>query len=208
MINNILINEHSSIKIKDEKIIYFDPFRIKDDVHDADLIFVTHSHFDHFSKEDIDKIINQNTTLIFPLSMKNEVEGLYKNIEYFNVYEKKNIKGYEVEAIPSYNINKPMHPKENRWLGYIIAINNHKIFVCGDTDINEDNKKVKCDIILIPVGGTYTMDALEAASLVNKINPKVAIPTHYGTLVGEKIHGDEFANYVNKNIKVVKKIVF
>ena len=172
------------------------------------MIFLTHSHFDHYSKEDIEKILNKNTILIFPLSMKNEVNDIYENIVYFDVDEEKNIEGYKVKAVPSYNVNKPMHPKENKWLGYIIEINNQQIYVCGDTDYNEDNEKIRCDIILIPVGGTYTMNAMEAANLVNKIEPKIAIPTHYGTLVGEKNHGDEFEKYVNKNIKVVKKLKF
>ena len=208
MVNNIYINEHSSIKIIDKKVIYFDPFRIKENKHDADLIFITHSHFDHYSKEDIEKILNKNTILISPLSMKNEVNAIYENIVYFDVDEEKNIEGYKVKAVPSYNVNKPMHPKENKWLGYIIEINNQQIYVCGDTDYNEGNEKIRCDIILIPVGGTYTMNAMEAANLVNKIEPKIAIPTHYGTLVGEKNHGDEFEKYVNKNIKVVKKLQF
>ena len=132
--NNIYINEHSSIKIIDKKVIYFDPFRIKESKHDADLIFITHSHFDHYSKEDIGKILNKNTILIFPLSMKNEVNDIYENIVYFDVDEEKNIEGYKVKAVPSYNVNKPMHPKENKWLGYIIEINNQQIYVCGDVE--------------------------------------------------------------------------
>lgn len=210
MIERISINEHSSIRIDCGEIVYFDPFRIKKDSHDADIIFVTHSHFDHYSLEDINKIIKKNTTLVFPFSMQEETKNLVKEYDviYLKPNEEKSIKGMKVEAIHSYNVNKPMHPKSNGWLGYIIVINNTRIYVCGDSDLNEDVLKVKCDIALVPVGGTYTMNAEEAAKLINKINPEIAIPTHYGTLVGEQNHGDEFESKVNKNIKVIKKIEF
>ena len=210
MINKICVNEHSSICIKDKLTLYFDPFRIQNESHDADIIFITHSHFDHYSLEDIKKIINENTVLVFPKSMGNEANGngLNNQFIFFDAYEEKEIKSYKVQAVPSYNIGKPMHPKENKWVGYIVEIGSQKVYVCGDTDDISEKENLKCDIILIPVGGTYTMNAMEAANLVNKIEPKIAIPTHYGTLVGEKNHGDEFEKHVNKNIKVVKKLEF
>lgn len=210
MINKISVNEHSSICIKDKLTLYFDPFRIKNESHDADIIFVTHSHFDHYSVEDINKIINEKTTLVFPKTMENEVlENHNNNLKIFiDVYEEKEIKGYKVKAVPSYNIGKPMHPKDNRWLGYIVEINNQKVYVCGDTDNISNEENLECDIVLVPVGGFYTMSAKEAANFVNTIQPKIAIPTHYGTLVGEKTYGDEFASLVDSSIEVIKKIKF
>ena len=210
MINKISVNEHSSICIKDKLTLYFDPFRIQNESHDADIIFITHSHFDHYSLEDIKKIINENTVLVFPKSMENEVNGngLNNQFIFFDVYEEKEIKSYKVQAVPSYNIGKPMHPKENKWVGYIVEIDSQKVYVCGDTDDISEKENLKCDIVLIPVGGYYTMSAFEAANFVRNIKPEVAIPTHYGTLVGEKTYGDEFESFVDSNIIVVKKIKF
>ena len=210
MINKISVNEHSSICIKDKLTLYFDPFRILSDTHDADIIFVTHSHFDHYSLEDIKKIINETTILVFPKSMENDVNesGLKNSFVFVEPYEEKEIKGYKVKAVPSYNIGKPMHPKENNWVGFIVEIDSQKVYVCGDTDDISEIEKIECDVVLVPVGGFYTMSALEAAHFVNNIKPKVAIPTHYGTLVGEKTYGDEFIKHVNKNIEVIKKIKF
>ena len=210
MINKISVNEHSSICIKDKLTLYFDPFRILSDTHDADIIFVTHSHFDHYSLEDIKKIINETTILVFPKSMENDVNesGLKNSFVFVEPYEEKEIKGYKVKAVPSYNIGKPMHPKENNWVGFIVEIDSQKVYVCGDTDDISEIEKIECDVVLVPVGGFYTMSALEAAHFVNNIKPKVAIPTHYGTLVGEKTYGDEFIKHVNKTIEVIKKIKF
>lgn len=210
IIDFISINEHSSIRLETSKIIYFDPFRIKEIKHDADLILITHSHFDHFSKEDIEKINNINSKIICPLSMEKELkESNFKNdIIYMSPNEEIQIGGINIKAISSYNVNKPMHPKDNKWLGYIIEVDNTCIYVAGDSDVNEDNLKVKCDVAMVPVGGFYTMNHEEAAFLVNKIKPAIAIPTHYGTLVGEKIYGDLFASLVSEDIEVIKKIVF
>ena len=210
MINKISVNEHSSICIKDKLTIYFDPFRILSDTHDADIIFVTHSHFDHYSLEDIKKIIKENTVLVFPKSMENEVKenGLDNQFVFVNPYDEVEVKGYKVKAVPSYNIGKPMHSKENNWVGYIVEIDGQLIYVCGDTDDISEKEKLECDIVLVPVGGFYTMSASEAANFVNNIKPKVAIPTHYGTLVGEKTYGDDFITCVDKNIEVIKKIKF
>ena len=210
MINKISVNEHSSICIKDKLTLYFDPFKIQNESHDADIIFVTHSHFDHYSLEDIKKIINETTILVFPKSMENDVNesGLKNSFVFVEPYEEKEIKGYKVKAVPSYNIGKPMHPKENNWVGFIVEIDSQKVYVCGDTDDISEIEKIECDVVLVPVGGFYTMSALEAAHFVNNIKPKVAIPTHYGTLVGEKTYGDEFIKHVNKTIEVIKKIKF
>jgi len=104
------------------------------------------------------------------------------------------------------NINKQFHPKANNWVGYIITLENERIYVAGDTDITEDNKKVKCDIALVPIGGTYTMTSKEAAELVNTIKPKTVIPTHYITIVGTKEDEKIFQSLLNKEIECLIKI--
>ena len=94
------------------------------------------------------------------------------------------VQGIKFETIPAYNTNKTFHPKENGWVGYIITLDDIRYYIAGDTDITEENKKVKCDVAFVPVGGTYTMNFKEAANLINEIKPKIAVPTHYGSVVG------------------------
>lgn len=201
----IIVNAHSSIKIISDKIIYFDPFLIEEESHDGDIIFITHDHFDHFSIEDIKKIEKEDTVYVIPDNMYNLLGG--ENVVVLNPYEKTNIEGYDVTTIPSYNINKPYHPKEKNNLGYIIEIESQRIYVAGDCDINDDNKKIKVDIALVPIGGKYTMNYKEASELINLIKPKLVIPTHYGSInIGDKKDGEKFKELINKDIKVELKI--
>ena len=204
MINNISINCHSSIKINGEKIIYIDPYKIKEINKDADLIFITHEHYDHYSFEDINKIKKNNTRFIVPNSMKNRliIDGISENdIISVDVKNKYNVDDIEFETIPAYNINKSFHPKSNNWVGYIININNIKYYIAGDTDITDEAINVKCDIAFIPIGGTYTMDYKEAATLTNKIKPKYAIPIHYGLIVGTNEDAINYSNLLDKEIE-------
>ena len=204
MINNISINCHSSIKINGEKVIYVDPYKIKGINNDADLIFITHEHYDHYSIEDINKIKKSNTRFIVPKSMKNRliIDGISENdIISVDVKNKYNVDDIEFETIPAYNINKSFHPKNNNWVGYIININNIKYYIAGDTDITDEAINVKCDIAFIPIGGTYTMDYKEAATLTNKIKPKYAIPIHYGLIVGTNEDAINYSNLLDKEIE-------
>ena len=204
MINNISINCHSSIKINGEKVIYVDPYKIKGINNDADLIFITHEHYDHYSIEDINKVKKNNTRFIVPKSMKNRliIDGISESdIISVDVKNKYNIDDIEFETIPAYNINKNFHPKNNNWVGYIININNIKYYIAGDTDMTEEAINVKCDIAFIPIGGTYTMDYKEAATLTNKIKPKYAIPIHYGLIVGTNEDAINYSNLLDKEIE-------
>ena len=197
---------HSSIRIQGEnKIIYLDPFRIKDETRDADIVFITHSHYDHFLEEDIKKVKNDNTKIVVTDDLIDRAIKLgFKEeniiiVEPNNLYKVANI---DIETIPAYNINKKFHPKENNWVGYILNLEGERIYVAGDTDITEENKNIECDIALIPVGGTYTMDYKEAAELVNIIKPKTVIPIHYAELVGVKEDATKFSELVSSDIQV------
>ena len=206
MLNNIEVLYHSSIRIKKEKTIYIDPFKIDRNYNDADIIFITHDHYDHYSEEDIDKVINENAVIVIPEELLTKVlkKGINKNaIITVEPNQKYMVQGIKFETVPAYNTNKIFHPKENGWVGYVIEINGIKYYIAGDTDITEENKKVKCDVAFVPVGGTYTMDFKEAAQLVNQIQPKVAVPIHYGSLVGTKQDAEEFIKLLHKNIKGV-----
>lgn len=204
MLENIEVLYHSSIRINKEKIIYIDPFKINKNYNDADIIFITHNHYDHYSEEDIDKVINENTTIIIPDELLTKLlrKGINKNA-IITVEPNKNymVQGIKFETISAYNTNKTFHPKENGWVGYIIIINGIRYYIAGDTDITEENKQVKCDVAFVPVGGTYTMDFKEAASLINEIKPKIAIPIHYGSIVGTEQDAIDFIRLLHPEIK-------
>ena len=204
MLDNIEVLCHSSIKINKDKIIYIDPFKIDKNYNDADFVFITHNHYDHYSEEDIDKVINKNTTIIIPKELLTKLlkKGINKNaIVTVEPNEKYMAQGIKFETIPAYNINKTFHPKENAWVGYIITLDNIRYYIAGDTDITEESKKVKCDVAFVPVGGTYTMDFKEAAQLVNEIQPKIAVPIHYGSIVGTEQNASDFIKLLYPNIK-------
>ena len=204
MLENIEVLYHSSIRISKNKIIYIDPFKIDKNYNDADIIFITHDHYDHYSEEDIDKVIKENTTIIIPEELLTKLlrKGINKNaIITVEPNEKYMVQGIKFETIPSYNTNKTFHPKENGWIGYIITLDGIRYYIAGDTDITEENKKVKCDVAFVPVGGTYTMDFKEAAQLINEIQPKIAVPIHYGSVVGTEQDAIDFIKLLHPSIK-------
>lgn len=204
MLENIEVLYHSSIKINKEKTIYIDPFKIDKDYNDADIVFITHDHFDHYSEEDIDKVINENTTIIIPEELLTKIlrKGINKNaIITVEPNKKYIVQGIKFETIPAYNTNKTFHPKENDWIGYIIMLDGIRYYIAGDTDITEENKKVKCDVAFVPVGGTYTMNFKEAAQLINEIQPKIAVPIHYGSIVGTEQDATDFIKLLHPTIK-------
>lgn len=204
MLENIEVLYHSSIRINKEKTIYIDPFKIDRNYNDADIVFITHDHYDHYSEEDIDKVINENTTIIIPEELLTKLlkKGINKNaIITVEPNEKYVVQGIKFETIPAYNTNKTFHPKKNGWVGYIIIINGIRYYIAGDTDITEENKKVKCDVAFVPVGGTYTMDFKEAANLINEIKPKIAILIHYGSVVGTEQDAIDFIRLLHPEIK-------
>ncbi len=198
---------HSSIRIAKEKKIYIDPYKIQENYNDADLILCTHSHYDHFSIEDIQKVIGKYTKIFIQEESKQELINIgvnEENIIIIKPYEKYEYEeSVRIETIPAYNKNKNYHPKDKNWVGYIIEIENTKYYIAGDTDYTKEASKVKCDVAFLPIGGTYTMDYIEAAALANKIKPKFVIPIHYGTIVGDPEDGVLFKDLIDKKIKCV-----
>ena len=212
MLDRIEVFTHSSIRIRsDLGTIYVDPFHMREEPHDADFVLITHQHYDHFSVEDIRKVIKDSTILVSPESMIDDARELGREVKEIigvapGVYRE--IAGLELETIPAYNTLKPFHPRRAEWVGYILRLEGKRIYIAGDTGVTREARQVKCDIALLPVGGTYTMDTKRAADLVNAIRPEYAIPTHYGSIVGKESDGKTFAELVQSPVKVVEKIQY
>ncbi len=198
---NIVVNTRSSIKITGTKTTYFDPLNIEGAPHDADFIFITHEHYDHFSPEDIKRVSKEDTKIVVPLVMVDTVVGnKFPMQEVYGILpgETKNYDGVKCKGIPAYNIDKPFHPQNNNWIGYLIELDGKTYYVMGDTDVTREAKLVDADVVFIPIGGKYTMDAIEAAEFINEKKPGIVVPIHYAdTEVGES-----FVKLLNRNIEV------
>ena len=211
MLDNIRVFTQSSIRIESRHgVIYADPFGLKENFHDASFILITHDHSDHFSPEDIAKVIKDDTIIVGPEKMEGklcEVAGEGNKVYTLAPGVYKEINGLEIETVPAYNNLKPFHPKMMGWLGFILRLDK-RIYIAGDTSLTKDNQQVKCDIALVPIGGKFTMDPGKAAELINIIRPEYAIPTHFGGIVGSPDCADAFKAGVNPPVKVVDKIEY
>lgn len=202
---NIIHFGHSSFLIEGDKRVYIDPYILPADVKKADMILVTHEHFDHFDRAKIKELIKQGTEIIIPPGCASGLDVKFRMIREGETIELGSVK---VTAVPAYNTNKfrtgsiPFHAK-GEGFGYIVEMKGVKVYHAGDTDFIPEMKKVKADIALLPIGGTYTMDAKEAAEAANAIRPSVAIPMHYNTIKETTANPEEFAKLVSKPIKVV-----
>jgi L-ascorbate metabolism protein UlaG (beta-lactamase superfamily) len=200
MLENIKWLGHDTFKIVGEKVIYTDPFQIAQP-DKADIILITHEHYDHFSPEDIKKILDPDTVLVLPKDCAGKIKA--KEIV-VKPGDKITVEGIEIEAVPSYNTNKKFHPKEKGWVGYIFKVSGKRFYIAGDTDYIPEMKTFKdIDIALLPVSGTYVMDAKEAVQAALDINPKIAIPMHYGSIVGSESDAKYFADALKGKIEVV-----
>ena len=184
---------HASIKLSGDKIIYFDPYKIEDELHDADYIFITHDHYDHYDEKSINNIKKDTTKIIVPKCLEDKEN--YLVVEPNNTYT---IDDMTFDTIPSYNLNKPFHPKEKGYVGYNVKIDDTYYYIMGDTDVTEESKQVKTDICFIPIGGVYTMDVYEAIDYINKLKPNKAIPIHYGLIVGDSSLKETFEKGIEK----------
>lgn len=200
MCDEITINTHSSIRIEGSKIIYIDPYGIEKSNNDADYIFITHEHFDHYDTESIAKIIKNGTIVIAPETMKDIISSKYE-CRLCKPNENYTLEKVEFETRRAYNKILPFHPKSKNWLGYVIKMDNKTYYITGDTDALEENNNVICDVLLVPVGGTYTCNAKEAAKFASQIKPEYVIPTHYGSVAGNKKDGINFKEELEKICK-------
>ena len=197
----IEVLRHASVKLTGDQVIYIDPYQVKEELNDADYIFITHDHYDHYDEESIHNIKKDTTKIIVPTCLKDKDNSLV--VEPNHHYQIDNI---SFDTIRSYNVGKPFHPREKDYVGYNICLEDTFFYIMGDTDRTPETDQVKTDICFVPIGGTYTMDAKEAAAYINDIHPQVAIPIHYGLITGDLNLANEFKEKVNKEIKVEIKI--
>lgn len=200
MLENVKWLGHAGFRIKGEKTIYIDPFKIKE-TEPADIIIITHEHFDHLSPEDINKIQTGKTVVVTTPDCLIKVSG---NVKAINPGTILNVDGIQIEAVPAYNTNKQFHPRANGWVGVILTVNGKRIYHAGDTDnIPEMTSLKNIDVALLPVSGTYVMTAEEAADAANKIMPKVAVPMHYGAIVGTKADAEKFKKLCKCKVEIL-----
>lgn len=191
---------HASFKITGEKTIYIDPWKIESG-DKADIILVSHPHYDHYSQEDIDKILAPHTVVVTVEDVASKVGGIVKVVAPRDTVE---IHGITIEAVPAYNVDKEFHPKSNAWLGFVVEMGGERLYYAGDTDrIPEMGAVSDVDIALLPVGGTYTMDAWDAVKVAEAMRPRIAIPYHWGDIVGSSNDAERFAEVYSGRTEVL-----
>lgn len=192
---------HASFRIDGEKRVYIDPWKISGGPI-ADLVLVSHSHYDHYSQEDVDKISGPNTVLITVREVAEKAGG---NAEILEPGDTADVMGIKIEAPPAYNIGKQFHPKANGWIGFVVEMGGERLYYAGDTDIVPEMRDLlDIDVALLPVGGTYTMNAAEAAEAAKIIKPGVAVPYHWGDIVGSESDAKRFARIYGGKVEILK----
>jgi L-ascorbate metabolism protein UlaG (beta-lactamase superfamily) len=201
---------HDTFRIAGSKVIYTDPYKVtKRDK--ADIVLISHEHFDHLSKEDLEKVISSGTTIVASPLCKDGLKDIrVKEIHYLDPGGNVGVDGVEIEAVPAYNINKfrepgkAFHPKGEKRLGFVFNLDGSVVYYAGDADFIPEMKSIRCDIAMLPVSGTYVMTAEEAAEAAAVLKPKIAVPMHYGAIVGSDADAKKFKSLVeNCQVEIV-----
>jgi len=204
LLKGVSLMKNSTIRIQRDRVIYFDPYEIQKDLKDADLIFISHDHFDHLSVESIMKLVKEDTVLVAPESSAALLEGEgFRNVTAVQPSKSYEVGGVSFTTVPMYNVGKKFHEKSENFVGYVVRIDGAEYYFAGDTDLIPEMESIKADVVFLPVGGTYTMDASEAARAANIIKPAVAVPMHYADVVGAAEDGEAFIRGLDKLIKGV-----
>ena len=179
--------------------VHIDPWGVPDGEEKADVLLITHAHFDHFSQEDIDRVTKDGTIIIAPHDVASDCLAPTGDIRPIKPGETIEAAGLQVHAVPAYNVRPErleMHPRDNNWVGFVLDLGGVMTYLAGDTDHIPEMADIKTDVAFLPAGGTYTMDLEEAVGATKDINPKIAVPYHFGFVVGSRSIGDEFVNAI------------
>ncbi|MGA7277332.1 MAG: MBL fold metallo-hydrolase [Desulfocapsaceae bacterium] len=202
--NNIFWLGHDGFMIKaDDKIVVIDPYQVAL-AEPADVLLITHAHYDHCSMKDIEKLQTDSTVIVTEPESARQLSGDIRIMKPGDALE---VNGIKIEAVAAYNTDKKFHPKEKNWLGFIVTLGGCRIYHAGDTDLIEEMADLHVDIALLPVSGTYVMTAEEAVEAAKRIKPKIAIPMHYDSLVGSEVDAKTFAKGLEEicEVKIIKR---
>ena len=200
MLQNVHWLGHASFKLTGEKVVYIDPWQLEDGER-ADVILITHGHHDHCSPEDVAKIRRPDTAVVATADCAGELGG---TVQVVKPGEQLTVKGVAIEIVAAYNVGKAFHPRENGWVGYVVTLNGVRIYHAGDTDRTPEVDAVRANVALLPVGGKYTMTATEAAAAANAIKPDVAVPMHWGSIVGQRADAETFRDKANVPVQIIE----
>jgi len=201
MIDNIRWLGHASSRFEGDTTIYIDPWKISPGPK-ADIILVSHGHRDHLSMEDIALIATEKTVLVCPPSCAEQAAASGCIIKEIRRGESLTIGDVIVTAVPSYNTDKPNHPQSSDNVGFIVEIAGERLYHAGDTDVIPEMADIRCDVALLPIGGTYTMDAKQGVEALNMIRPKIAVPIHWGDIIGSRTDAEYLAEHAPKGTAV------
>ncbi len=193
---------HASFRITGGgRVIYIDPWKMPSPCGDADIVLVSHDHFDHCSAEDIAKVSSDQTVLV----ATSDVVAKLGFGQIISPGDELRIDDTSIQAVPAYNASKDFHPKEKGWIGVVFDLDGKNIYYAGDTDITPEMAFLtSIDLALLPVGGTYTLDAAEAARACDTIGPTAAVPYHWGDIVGSQGDAQAFADSAPCKVHVLQ----
>jgi L-ascorbate metabolism protein UlaG (beta-lactamase superfamily) len=193
---------HASFRLDGPPTIYFDPWRLKHRQPQADIILISHEHHDHRSPKDVKRISGPGTVIV---ASPRAAEKLRGNVRTLRPGDQTTVGEVQIEAVPAYNVNKSYHPRQAEHVGFIVTIGGERVYFAGDTDRIPEMADLQCDVALLPVGGTYTMDAEEAARAAADIGPQVAVPMHWGAgVVGTRADAERFRDLYDGEVVILE----
>ncbi len=195
---------HDAFRVEGPPIVYIDPWRLPDDLPLADIILITHDHYDHCSPEDVDKILAPDTILVGPQRALDKLANIPAEKKVVRAGDRLSLGHLRLEVVPAYNIDKRFHPKRAGHVGYILTLHGTRVYHAGDTDFIPEMEHIRCDVALLPVSGTYVMDAKEAAQAAQAIQPRLIIPMHYGAIVGSRKDAERLARLTDIPVHILE----